>query len=146
VGGWSARIEGSNPDLNQQIVFLRETIKLLEIQVNSFQNKMSTVETMLAFQKNYKSSRSEAFQIPFKPISKNQQCNAPPINSTSQNGSNFIKLGSLSEEDKTQIINAGFSPNQTEKISIKNYYERVKRTELYRSLKESFEKSFKELN
>jgi hypothetical protein len=67
---------------------------------------------------------------------------------------NFITLGDLSEDEKIEIIQLGFQLNQERKISLKNYYEStqehslfhlkgyrikyesIRRTTLYKSLKE----------
>jgi len=67
---------------------------------------------------------------------------------------NFIPLGDLSEDEKIEIIQLGFQLNQERKISLKNYYEStqehslfhlkgyrikyesIRRTTLYKSLKE----------
>lgn len=70
-----------------------------------------------------------------------------------QNGLNFITLGNLSEQEKTEIIERGFQLNQDGKISLKNYYqsrdqnslfqfkrsqikyETIRRTKIYSKLK-----------
>ena len=69
------------------------------------------------------------------------------------NGSNFITLGKISEEDKIEIIKLGFQLQNEGKISLKKYYEgtethslfqlkgysikyeSIRRTKLYHSLK-----------
>jgi len=40
-------VEGSDPDLDQQLTFLRETMKLLQTQVNSLQEKVIHLENQL---------------------------------------------------------------------------------------------------
>jgi hypothetical protein len=71
-----------------------------------------------------------------------------------QNGSNFITLSQISEQEKIEIIKTGFRINQEGKISLKKYYEStaeyslfqlkgysikyesIRRTPLYQQLKE----------
>ena len=71
------------------------------------------------------------------------------------NGSNFITLSKIPEQDQIEIIQKGFQLQSEGKISLKKYYERVseanslfqskgysikyesiRRTKLYQSLKE----------
>jgi hypothetical protein len=64
-------------------------------------------------------SVSEAYKSPLKTVERN----IPSIDNTTQNYSNFITLGNLSEEEKNKIIQTGFRLNQEGKISLKKYYE-----------------------
>jgi hypothetical protein len=70
-----------------------------------------------------------------------------------QNGSNFITLGKISEQEKIQILQKGFQQQAEGKISLKKYYEgatqysllqlegysikyeSIRRTKLYQQLK-----------
>jgi hypothetical protein len=70
------------------------------------------------------------------------------------NGSNFITLGKISEQEKIEIIQTGFQRQAEGKISLKKYYEgteihnlfqfkgysikyeTIRRTKLYQTLKE----------
>jgi hypothetical protein len=47
----------------------------------------------------------------------------PSTQNKAPNGSNFITLGKISEEEKIAIIKTGFRLNQEGKISLKKYYE-----------------------
>ena len=49
------------------------------------------------------------------------------------NGSNFITLGKISEEEKIEIIKTGFRLNQEGKISLKKYYESTDPNSLFQS-------------
>jgi len=95
-------------------------------------------------------SVSEASKSPLTPLSESQQYNNQD---KGLNGSNFITLGKISEEEKIEIIKLGFQLQNQGKISLKKYYqstdpnslfqhkgysikyETIRRTKLYQSLK-----------
>ena len=100
-------------------------------------------------------SFSEAPRRPFQPLSGSQQYNISSNQEKAQNRLNFITLGTISEDEKIEIIQRGFQLQAEGKISLKKYYERVseanslfqskgysikyesiRRTKLYQSLKE----------
>jgi hypothetical protein len=100
-------------------------------------------------------SLSEGSKINFKSLSNTQQCSIPLKQDKAQNRLNFITLRTISEKDKIQIIQTGFQLQSEGKISLKKYYEgrethsldqlkgysikyeTIRRTKLYKSLKES---------
>ena len=49
------------------------------------------------------------------------------------NGSNFITLGNISEEEKIEIIQRGFQLQAEGKISLKKYYESTDPNSLFQS-------------
>ena len=67
---------------------------------------------------------SSASQIPkFKPISANQE--------KGLNGSNFITLGRIPEQERIEIIQRGFQLQAEGKISLKKYYEGTETDSLF---------------
>jgi hypothetical protein len=67
---------------------------------------------------------SSASQIPkFKPISANQE--------KGLNGSNFITLGRIPEQERIEIIQKGFQLQAEGKISLKKYYESTDQNSLF---------------
>jgi len=98
-------------------------------------------------------SVSEASKSPLTPLSESQQYNLSSNQDKGLNGSNFITLGKISEEEKIEIIKLGFQLQNQGKISLKKYsestdpnslfqhkgysikYETIRRTKLYQSLK-----------
>jgi len=99
-------------------------------------------------------SFSEAPRRPFQPLSGSQQYNIFSNQEKAQNRLNFITLGTISEQEKIEIIQTGFQLQAEGKISLKKYYEStdpnslfqskgysikyesIRRTKLYQSLKE----------
>ena len=99
-------------------------------------------------------SFSEAPRRPFQPLSGSQQYNISSNQEKAQNRLNFITLGTISEQEKIEIIQRGFQLQSEGKISLKKYYEStdpnslfqskgysikyesIRRTKLYQSLKE----------
>ena len=99
-------------------------------------------------------SFSEAPRRPFQPLSGSQQYNISSNQEKAQNRLNFITLGTISEQEKIEIIQTGFQLQAEGKISLKKYYEStdpnslfqskgysikyesIRRTKLYQSLKE----------
>ena len=91
---------------------------------------------------------------PVTPLSSTQQSNIPSNEEKGLQRTNFITLGKISEDEQIEIIKLGFQLNQEGKISLKNYYEStqkyslfqlkgysikyesIRRTSLYKSLKE----------
>jgi len=97
---------------------------------------------------------SEGTRSPLKPSERNEEYNLSSNQNTTQNGSIFVTLGNISQQERVEIIKKGFQINQQGKISLKKYYEgtqeyslyqlkgysikydSIRRTELYQSLKE----------
>ena len=93
-------------------------------------------------------------RVPLKPLKESQQYNIPSNQDKDLNGSNFITLGKISEEDKIEIIQTGFQLQNQGKISLKKYsegtekyslfqlkgynikYESIRRNKLYQKFKE----------
>jgi hypothetical protein len=50
-------------------------------------------------------------------------------------GSNFITLGKIPGQEKIEIIKLGFQRQAEGIISLKKYYESIRRTKLYQKLK-----------
>ena len=61
--------------------------------------------------------------MPLKPLSESQQYNITSNQDKGLNGSNFITLGKILEEEKIEIIQMGFRLNQEGKISLLNVIE-----------------------
>ena len=97
---------------------------------------------------------SEEKITPVKPFSGSQQYNISSNQKKGLNGSNFITLGRIPEQERIEIIQRGFQLQAEGKISLKKYYEgtetdslfqlkgynikyeSIRRTKLYQSLKE----------
>ena len=93
-------------------------------------------------------------QSDLKALSDSQQYNIPSDQEKAQNRVNFIALGRISEQEKIEIIQRGFQLQAEGKISLKKYYEStdpnslvqskgysikyesIRRTQLYKKLKE----------
>ena len=91
---------------------------------------------------------------PILALSSDQQYNIPPDQEKAQNRLNFITLGRISDQERSEIIQRGFQLQAEGKISLKKYYESIdpnslfqlkgysikyesiRRTSLYKSLKE----------
>ena len=98
-------------------------------------------------------SFSEDSKIDFKDSKPSEQYNLPLNQKKGLNGSNFITLGNLSDDEKIEIIQTGFQRQAEGKISLKKYYEgtethslfqlkgysikyeSIRRTKLYQQLK-----------
>ena len=97
---------------------------------------------------------SEASKIDFKDSKPSQPYNISSNQQKGLNGSNFITLGKISEQERIEIIQRGFQLQAEGKISLKKYYESkdpnslfqskrysikyesIRRTKLYQQLKE----------
>ena len=97
---------------------------------------------------------SKASKSSLYPLSNTQQYNLSSNQEKNLNRASFITLGKISEEEKIEIIKTGFQLQAEGKISLKKYYkstdpnslfqskgynikyETIRRTKLYRSLKE----------
>ncbi len=64
---------------------------------------------------------SEASKSPLNPLSESQ--NIYSNQNKGLHGANFIALGNLSEQEKTEVIRLGFQMQSQGKISLKKYYE-----------------------
>jgi hypothetical protein len=99
---------------------------------------------------------SEAYKSPLKTAERSEEYNIPSDQEKAQNRVNFITLGTISEQEKIEIIQTGFQLQAEGKISLKKYYEGVseanslfqskgysikyesiRRTKLYQQLKPS---------
>ena len=98
-------------------------------------------------------SLSEDKISPLETLSESQHYNLSSNQEKGLNGSNFITLGKISEEEKIEILKNGFQLQNQGKISLKKYYEStdpnslfqhkgysikyetIRRTKLYQSLK-----------
>jgi hypothetical protein len=127
--------ESSNPqantteDLAFQLASIAQKIESpqksndeLRSQLNSPQNRIHELETQNLEMKTDRKMLSKAPRSPKKVSSRSQQIYLPSSNKD-QNGSNFIPLGKISEEDSIEIIKTGFRLNQEREISWKKYYE-----------------------
>ena len=74
---------------------------------------------------------TEASKMPLKPLSESQQYNISSNQDKGLNGSNFITLGKISEEEKIEIIQLGFQLQADGKISLKKYYESTNPNSLF---------------
>ena len=97
---------------------------------------------------------SEASKLYFKAGETSEQYNIPSNKKKSLNEHNFITLRKITEQERIEIIQTGFQLQAQETISLKKYdeskdpnslfqlkgysikYESIKRTSLYKSLKE----------
>jgi len=85
---------------------------------------MSLISIFRHFQEVSSINISSASQIPkFKPISANQE--------KGLNGSNFITLGRIPEQERIEIIQRGFQLQAEGKISLKKYYEGTETDSLF---------------
>ena len=83
----------------------------------------------------------EASKSPLKPLSENQQYNIPSNQNKAQNRANFITLGKISEQERSEIIQRGFQLQaiakqyivllREDKISLKKYYESTQQYSLF---------------
>jgi len=74
---------------------------------------------------------SEMSKIHFKTSERSEQYNLSSKQEKALNGSNFITLGKISEQEKIEIIQKGFQLNQQGKISLKKYYESTQEYSLF---------------
>jgi hypothetical protein len=97
---------------------------------------------------------SEASKSPLKPLSESQHYNILSNQDKGLNGSNFITLGKIREQEKIEIIKLGFQLHAQGIIFLKKYYksiqeyslfqlkgyfikyETIRRTKLYQQLKD----------
>ena len=97
---------------------------------------------------------SEASKIYFKASEPSEQYNMPSNKKKSLNEQNFITLSKITEQERIEIIQTGFQLQAQETISLKKYYESkdpnslfqlkgysikyesIRRTSLYKSLKD----------
>jgi len=68
-------------------------------------------------------SVSEVFKRLLKVAKRSEDNNIPSIDNTTQNGSNFITLENIAEQEKIKIIQTRFQRQAKKRISLKNYYE-----------------------
>jgi len=98
--------------------------------------------------------RNKSSKSPLKTTERSEEYNIPSDQEKDQNRVNFITLGTISEQEKIEIIQTGFQFQAEGKISLKKYYEgtkkyslfqlreysinyeSIRRTKLYQSLKE----------
>jgi hypothetical protein len=76
---------------------------------------------------------SEASKSPLAPLSESQQFNITSNQEKAQNRLNFITLGTISEQEKIEIIQRGFQLQAEGKISLKKYYESTDPNSLFQS-------------
>ena len=74
---------------------------------------------------------SEEKITPVKPFSGSQQYNISSNQEKGLNGSNFITLGRIPEEERIEIIQRGFQLQAEGKISLKKYYEGTETDSLF---------------
>ena len=68
---------------------------------------------------------------PVKPFSGSQQYNISSNQKKGLNGSNFITLGRIPEQERIEIIQRGFQLQAEGKISLKKYYEGTETDSLF---------------
>jgi len=76
---------------------------------------------------------SEGPKMTFNEFSNREQHNIPSIDNTTQNRANFITLGTISKQEKIEIIQTGFQLQAEGKISLKKYYESTDPNSLFQS-------------
>jgi hypothetical protein len=109
------------------ILHLEDQIKILQNQVNSLQDRISDLETKLRFEENSKYALSRTLEAPdtMKSIQQGdytlQNKNEPYL--LRNDSPIFITLGTISEQEKIEIIQTGFQLQAEGKISLKKYYE-----------------------
>jgi hypothetical protein len=147
-----SKVEGSNPDLDQQLTSFKETMKLLQNQVDSLQEKIIELETQILTKDPDRNMDAEGTRIRLKASERSEQGDSTLNQIQAQNGANFVTLSQISEKERIEIIKTGFQLQAQGKLSFKKYsqsteelslfqwkgysikYER--RTKLYQSLKD----------
>ena len=74
---------------------------------------------------------SEAYKSPLKTGERSEEYNLPSDQEKAQNRVNFITLGTISEQEKIEIIQRGFQLQAEGKISLKKYYESTDSNSLF---------------
>ena len=69
--------------------------------------------------------------ILFKTAERSEEYNLPSDQEKAQNRVNFITLGTISEQEKIEIIQRGFQLQAEGKISLKKYYESTDSNSLF---------------
>lgn len=78
-------------------------------------------------------SLSEASRSSVMTSQPREESNIPSTSKRGLNGSNFITLGNISEQEKIEIIQTGFQLQADGKISLKKYYEGTDPNSLFQS-------------
>ena len=135
---------------------MNEKIETLQNQVNSLQDRIRDLETTILENSKYALSGTLEAPNTMKSIQQGdytlQNKNEPYL--FRNDSPIFITLGTISEQEKIEIIQRGFQLQAEGKISLKKYYEStdpnslfqskgysikyesIRRTKLYQSLKE----------
>jgi uncharacterized coiled-coil protein SlyX len=76
---------------------------------------------------------SKTYKSTLKTAERSEEYNIPYDQEKAQNRINVITLGTISEQEKIEIIQTGFQLQAEGKISLKNYYESIDPNSLFQS-------------
>ena len=150
---------GKNDDSKLDNQTSNPRIKILEDQIQNFSNQVDSLQQkIIQLEHNQNILRETNLNVFSEPSKIDFKTSSNVQNIKGLNESNFITLSKIPEQEIIKIIQKGFQLNQEQKISLKGYYESkeqyslfqfkgysikyetIRRTNLYKQFKVSYEK------
>ena len=150
---------GKNDDSKLDNQTSNPRIKILEDQIQNFSNQVDSLQQkIIQLEHNQNILRETNLNVFSEPSKIDFKTSSNVQNIKGLNESNFITLSKIPEQEIIKIIQKGFQLNQEQKISLKGYYESkeqyslfqfkgysikyetIRRTNLYKQFKFSYEK------